>query len=548
MGGDVAVATQRIDNLSYHYNNENNRLSSITDAVTTNAIDTDDLKNQVGNNYLYDEIGNLTQDLEGKNQVIEWTAYGKVSKVVKSDGKEITYRYDATGQRISKTFEGKTTFYVRDASGNVMATYEAPQLPAGGVLKELMIYGSARVGVYNGKSERMKATLGNKNYELSNHLGNVLVTITDNKFIATVGVFVAKVNSTTDYYPFGMAIKERTWQSKEYRYGFNTQEKDLDIDKSGNHTTAEFWEYDSRSGRRWNVDPMPIECISDYATNLNCPIRFSDVLGNTPNGGGGGGGSSGVGGGQGAAAQPGQAAAQPLAPPTGRGPIAQSRPINHTSSYPVVVSDQMGFSQIVDGIGAMINAFRNRNATPIRPTAPQPKNIQRGGFLGSLTQEQVDEYEALQTERFSIISESAQRAFDNDPSKGGRLGVLRGAIHSGLGVISNKIGTSREEYVAELVGGTLAKDSKGQDIKVSVEGGSTGLDVFGRSGEYYQVGGSAKGLDIQKFQTKLSILKKAAQRDGVGYGIFLEKGTTDEVIKAAEKMLGKDNVHIFERK
>jgi hypothetical protein len=73
MGGDVAVAAQRIDNLSYHYNNENNRLSSITDAVTTNATDTDDLKNQVGNNYLYDEIGNLTQDLEGKNDKIFWT-------------------------------------------------------------------------------------------------------------------------------------------------------------------------------------------------------------------------------------------------------------------------------------------------------------------------------------------------------------------------------------------------------------------------------------------------------------------------------------------
>jgi hypothetical protein len=230
------------------------------------------------NNYLYDEISNLTQDLESKNDKIFWTAYGKVSKVIKDNNDSILYRYDATGQRISKTFEGKTTFYIRDASGNVMATYEAPQPPAGGVLKELMIYGSARVGVYNGKSERMKATLGNKNYELSNHLGNVLVTITDNKFIATVGVFVAKVSSTTDYYPFGMAIVERTWQSKEYRYGFNTQEKDLDIDKSGNHTTAEFWEYDSRSGRRWNVEPLSWKYphLSPYVVVANMPILALD--------------------------------------------------------------------------------------------------------------------------------------------------------------------------------------------------------------------------------------------------------------------------------
>jgi hypothetical protein len=93
-------------------------------------------------------------------------------------------------------------------------------------------------------------------------------------------IFVPKVNSTTDYYPFGMAIVERTWQSKEYRYGFNTQEKDLDIDKSGNHTTAEFWEYDSRSGRRWNVDPVVKEYESGYACFSNNPISLNDIKGN----------------------------------------------------------------------------------------------------------------------------------------------------------------------------------------------------------------------------------------------------------------------------
>jgi hypothetical protein len=58
MSGDVANVAQRIDNLSYHYNNENNRLAYITDAAT-NVADADDLKNQVANNYTYDEIGNL---------------------------------------------------------------------------------------------------------------------------------------------------------------------------------------------------------------------------------------------------------------------------------------------------------------------------------------------------------------------------------------------------------------------------------------------------------------------------------------------------------
>ena len=42
-----------------------------------------------------------------------------------------------------------------------------------------------------------------------------------------------------------------------YRFGFNGQEKVDEIAGAGNHTTAEFWEYDTRLGRRWNRDPEP---------------------------------------------------------------------------------------------------------------------------------------------------------------------------------------------------------------------------------------------------------------------------------------------------
>ena len=40
-----------------------------------------------------------------------------------------------------------------------------------------------------------------------------------------------------------------------YRYGFQNQEKDDEIKGEGISYTAEYWEYDSRLGRRWNLDP-----------------------------------------------------------------------------------------------------------------------------------------------------------------------------------------------------------------------------------------------------------------------------------------------------
>src|SRR5690625_3970196 len=64
-----------------------------------------------------------------------------------------------------------------------------------------------------------------------------------------------------------------------YRFGFNGQEKVNEIAGMGNHNTAEFWEYDTRLGRRWNVDPVDQISISNYAVFRNNPLVFSDVDG-----------------------------------------------------------------------------------------------------------------------------------------------------------------------------------------------------------------------------------------------------------------------------
>jgi hypothetical protein len=64
-----------------------------------------------------------------------------------------------------------------------------------------------------------------------------------------------------------------------YRYGFNGQEKSDEVAKGS--TTALFWEYDSRIGRRWNIDSKPITGISEYAVFNNNPIWFSDPLGDS---------------------------------------------------------------------------------------------------------------------------------------------------------------------------------------------------------------------------------------------------------------------------
>jgi len=66
-----------------------------------------------------------------------------------------------------------------------------------------------------------------------------------------------------------------------YRFGFNGQEMDNEITgQTGTHTTAMFWEYDCRLGRRWNLDPVVKPWESSYACFNSNSIYNSDFLGN----------------------------------------------------------------------------------------------------------------------------------------------------------------------------------------------------------------------------------------------------------------------------
>jgi photosystem II stability/assembly factor-like uncharacterized protein len=131
--------------------------------------------------------------------------------------------------------------------------------------------------------QRITNRLGAKHYELSNHLGNVLVTITDRKMLITgETTYRADASYATDYFAFGGNLPGRSLKDGSYRYGFNGQEK---TDELGlGHTTALYWEYDARLGRRWNLDPKPIAEESQYATNRNNPVQNNDPNGDCPNG------------------------------------------------------------------------------------------------------------------------------------------------------------------------------------------------------------------------------------------------------------------------
>lgn len=142
-----------MDLFSYKYNNKDNKLRVVDDAIPMTSNWSTDLEDQMGtipfdtnsadtnfatHNYLYDKSGNLIQDKSEEIDRIEWTVSGKVKSIERTSGSnkpDLEFFYDPTGNRVAKLVKPRTgtgltneydwsyMYYVRDASGDVMANY-----------------------------------------------------------------------------------------------------------------------------------------------------------------------------------------------------------------------------------------------------------------------------------------------------------------------------------------------------------------------------------------------------------------------------------------
>ncbi len=222
----------------------------------------------------------------------------------------ISYTYGADGNRVKKFVNTKPAFaggvidkntitdptavtitwYLRDASGNIMAVYEQNHAESGTGYKailrqaEVPLYGSDRLGMYKPALTRSlfepefaanaeipifelssltntaSATtfyatrlVGQKYYELKDHLGNIRAVVTD-QLTAAADV---EVTSASNYYPFGMLQPGNSAQSKDYRFGFNGKEMDNDMGHgTGNMYDYGFRIYNPRIGKFLSVDPL----------------------------------------------------------------------------------------------------------------------------------------------------------------------------------------------------------------------------------------------------------------------------------------------------
>jgi RHS repeat-associated protein len=135
-------------------------------------------------------------------------------------------------------------------------------------------------------------TLGLKAYELANHLGNVLTTVSDRRVAvpnagnpSLLDSYMADVRSVSDYYPFGSLLPGRNYNSGSYRHLFQGQEHDDEInDAVGTSYAYTFRMHDPRIGRFLSIDPLAAKYPywTPYAFSGNMVIQYRELEGLEP--------------------------------------------------------------------------------------------------------------------------------------------------------------------------------------------------------------------------------------------------------------------------
>jgi RHS repeat-associated protein len=197
--------------------------------------------------------------------------------------------------------------YIRDAQGNIMATYRYKLLPVPNTtpqvyeaslkLNERPLYGSSRLGSLRTELElrslpSFDPTNANPvqqvdlNYELTDHLGNVCAVVTGRLLDGNGGGTPkqAELVSAQGYEPFGALLPGRNYSSSSYRFGFNGKENDNEIIGTGRWQDYGERMYRTDLGIFFSPDPIIVYGkkypeLSTYQFASNTPIQAIDLDG-----------------------------------------------------------------------------------------------------------------------------------------------------------------------------------------------------------------------------------------------------------------------------
>ncbi|MFH7004205.1 DUF6443 domain-containing protein [Flavobacterium bizetiae] len=257
----------KIDELTYGYEAENpNRLAKVTEGLGGNDHKGFIDGNKVGDDYTYDDNGNMIADKNKNITKIEYNHLNLPKKITFGTTGTIEYIYNAAGQKLEKIVrEGPTT-----TSTNYLGGFQYKD-------NVLQFFPTAEGYVKN------EAGVLSYVFQYKDHLGNVRVSYAKNPITQ-----VLEIIEENNYYPFGLKhegynppnlILGNT-EAQKYKYNGKELQDELGL----NMTAMDYRQYDNALGRFNSIDVMSefYEDTSPYAFSLNSPVFFADPTGLCP--------------------------------------------------------------------------------------------------------------------------------------------------------------------------------------------------------------------------------------------------------------------------
>ncbi len=273
----------QIDNLTYSYTANTNRLHKVLDATVTagdaKSRGFNGLLSTLDNSMTYDANGNLIKNLHKNVSSITYNHLNLPTVITFTTGNTIEFLYDAVGNKLSKTVKvSGVVQYVQDYLDGI----EYRKTGAGVKRIESIFHAEGRY--YNTNVDASNTVAWRKEYSFKDHLGNTRLVFTDRNGNGVVDI--TGTASTSDvfqenhYYAFGMAFEGAWLQNdasiRDNKYQYNGKELNDDFGLNWNDYGARW--YDAAIGR-WNrVDPLTeiSRRWTPYVYSGNNPIRYND--------------------------------------------------------------------------------------------------------------------------------------------------------------------------------------------------------------------------------------------------------------------------------
>ena len=253
----------KIDELAYGYEDENsNRLAKVTEGLGGNDHKGFIDGNKIGDDYTYDDNGNMTVDKNKNITKIDYNHINLPKKITFGTTGTIEYIYNAAGQKLEKIVTDNTVV----TNTNYLGGFQYKD-------NVLQFFPTAEGYVKNDSGVPSYV------FQYKDHLGNVRVSYAKNPVTQ-----VLEILEENNYYPFGLkhsGYNDYLPITNKYKYNGKELQDELGLGVYDYGARN----YDPALGRFMTVDPLAelTRRFNPYTYALNNPVYFIDPDGREAN-------------------------------------------------------------------------------------------------------------------------------------------------------------------------------------------------------------------------------------------------------------------------